>query len=97
LKRFRNIIHSYLGGADEYTLFGVEIGVVAGATLSSQLDCIAITILARTADVKSGAFELLDQGGQITQGVQLGLFRAGNKYVVVVVADFMGLFVWSRG
>ena len=79
LKRFRSIIHNYLGGPKEFTMFGQEIGVVGGSHLAGQLGCIAITVFARTTDVATGTFKLLGLGGQITQGVHLGVFRAGNK------------------
>jgi len=79
LKRFRSILHAYLGGPDEYRMFGQEIGVVAGAHIADQLGCIALTIFARVEDVESGNFEVLGMGQQLSQGVHLGIFRAGNK------------------
>ena len=91
LKRFRSIVHTYLGGPDEYCMFGQEIGVVAGSHIADQLGWIAITIFARNEDVASGAFEVLGLGQQLTQGVHLGVFRAGNKGGICLPVRFHNL------
>ena len=53
--------------------------VVGGSHLTNQLGCMAITIFARTIDVLAGTFELMGTGEHLSQGVHLGVFRAGNK------------------
>lgn len=61
-------------------MYGEEIGVVGDSYLADQLGWIALTIFARTSDVASGNFEIIQEGGeQIAQGVHLGFARAGNK------------------
>lgn len=80
LKRLRSIIHNYLGGRRHYTMYGREVDVAAKA-LRDKLGCIALTIFAKTSDVVDGVFAVTDLwvNGKVSQGLNMGLFRAGNK------------------
>jgi len=79
IKRFRGLVHTYLGGSKHYKVFGRELGIVGGgggeggrggrgsSLLLSQFNTISLTLFVRTADVNSGVFEEIGKSEHIAQ------------------------------
>lgn len=90
LKRFRAQVQAYLGGPKHYLMYGEDIGVVGSSKISQSFGSISITIFARATDVHEGVFEVIGTSEQIPQGVNVGLFKAGNKGGVCLPFRFHG-------
>lgn len=69
------------GGPSEYTMYGQEIG-----NTSLLHGMIALTIFAKTKDVESGAFNLVDaQVGKLSNGVNLVVTKVPNKVMAAAI------------
>jgi len=75
VEEVRAALHEHVGGAAAYQMFAAEVG--ASTILYGS---IALTVLARTADVASGAFAAVGaETSRVRNGVNLVITKASNK------------------
>ena len=81
LGALRRQLLDMLGGDSKYTMFVAEIG--STNTALGFHGMIAVTVFAKTEDVKSGAFYMSDSNElEVKKGVSLGVTTAPNKGAV---------------
>lgn len=79
LEELRQALHQHLGGPEHYTIFSDAVG----SSMEALHGMIAITVFARTADVRSGAFRAMSAvTSRVRNGVNLGIAKAANKGTV---------------